>query len=318
MKKLIIVFAVFLLLVGCNTSTGDITPSLHAEAPSISPVDSNINEEKVNDFNVYLNSDYQMYEDIPSWEEYFKQKTGIEIQVNYMDGFGVTDPKQLQKDGAIYYVGSQKLIYRIIDDISLSPLNKYYDLYNWYQYIDQAYVDLLRKGDDILAIPCISQPFVRARFYNKTYLEQTGLKVPETTDEFMNFLIDSHKSNPKQYQIVINLNGLSRQLADIFRAYDIYVSTYNNSMIGFNPKTSSFEDGVFSENFVFAYSYLQTLREMEILLFNPPGINGYTINYPLATEYSMIYSSDYSYMEDDQTTPDFEYEKGYYLRGINQ
>ncbi|MCK5811389.1 MAG: hypothetical protein KAG94_00695 [Clostridiales bacterium] len=316
MKKVISIIFIFSLLAGCSVKTGDILPGISSEVPSISQDITQITDKEIEEIAIYMESSGKPYTNIPSWELYIEELTGVTLHIEYVKTIEAITKPETPIIGAIYNQ-LNNLAYYIIDNTELNPLNKYYELYNWYQYIDQASIDLLTKGDDILALPCQSQPFIRARYYNKEILDKANLPVPATVNEFTTFLQFAKGAKPDNYPMVISSQSVTRQLSDIFRANDVYINTFENSTIAYNPKTQSIEDGVFAPNFHDAYSYIRYLQENQLLHFDKINPINPIWSYPLATEYSVIYSKNYSYKDYDRSTPDFDYEVGYYLEGSN-
>lgn len=317
MKKIISIIFIFSLLAGCSVKTGDILPGISSEMPSVSQDVTQITDIDIEEITIYMDSSGKPYTNIPSWELYIEELTGVTIKLLTINSVTAIDKQEQPVNGTVYS-DYNNFVYYTINNTQLYPLNKYYDLYNWYQYIDQASIDLLTKGEDILALPCQSQPFIRVRYYNKEILDKANLPVPTTINEFTTFLQFAKGDKPDNYPIIISYQSITRQLSDIFRANDVYINTFENSTIAYNPKTQSIEDGVFAPNFFDAYSYIRYLQENQLLHFEKLNPIQPKWSYPLATEYNVIFSDNYSIKDYDRSTPNFDYEVGYYLEGNNR
>ncbi len=164
MKKIISIIFIFSLLAGCSVKTGDILPGISSEMPSISQDITQITNSDIDEITIYMDSSGKPYTNIPSWELYIEELTGVTIKLLTINSVSAIDKQEQPVNGAVYYDIFNDFAYYTINNTQLYPLNKYYDLYNWYQYIDQTSIDLLTKGEDILALPCQSQPFIRARY----------------------------------------------------------------------------------------------------------------------------------------------------------
>ncbi len=315
MKKITIIFLA-ILLVGCSNFSTEQTPSISTIQP---PSDTNtIYIEEVSSLNIYSQGTYYIKEDISSWEEYFYLKTGHKLFIQ--DYIGAEAYNENPTNHIIYkdfYGAIMRTVHHIIDNIELYTLNDYYKKYHWDEFINSKYLPFITKGDDILAIPCIDEVFILPRFYNKTYLEQLQLEVPKTIDELTNFLIEAKPICSEPAPMVINERYFLHQTTDIFRAFNVYPSSINESMMSYNPNTSSYEDAVFAPDFRDVILYLEMLQENKLITcISESGTKYFGNPENLATEYNSIYHySDPSIIYYGE--PTFDYERGYYLLGRN-
>lgn len=325
MKKLIILFIIILLLVSCSSSSNKESekPSLvnqESATPTISETSEDSGLLTIN----YTIFDKDYEEDIEkSWETYFEHKYGVKIILNYLNmkknGIGYISDEEL--DGVMYLTHApgyiyNKYIYSLIDDGKLYDLSKYYEEYTWQNDIEPAHLKPVTIGGKIFAIPVVSNTDILPRYYNKEYIEALGLKIPTTIGEFTEYLTATSIAYPETPPAYFSTLSVTHSTADIFRGFDVYLNANDESSICFNPKTNSFEDGVFSENFVSALSYIRMLQESNLMeIFKPRISIELPLELVLATEYNCTY---YNGMTWPNRVPTYEFVTGYYLEGTNK
>jgi hypothetical protein len=161
------------------------------------------------------------------------------------------------------------------------------------------------------------------------------MDVPTDINGFHNYLIESKKIMsgdglllpmfiPQRYQFPC--------LADIFRAYGVYVNSEYQSAMAFNPNTQSYEDAVFSENMVEVLDFIKNLQTQELLgIFGEYNIyqsgsigenqyigDRFKVNKTFASEYYMVFNTDTNYFRKFLLTkPGYETISGYYLSHHN-
>lgn len=326
MKKLIGIFLLLLILLyGCSKSSLEIDKSIISngeKSTEITIISKEDNSE------VSLNLNYLIWErtgkEGATWSNYFEEKHGIKINLNYVNQIGPVQAIENELGGIIYlnnYFGNRyntEINIVLNDKVNeLYDLTEYYEQYNLYEFIDSKLIKTVSIADNIYAIPVSSEERVYPRYYRKETIDRIGCSIPSSISELTDYLRTAKKLDNEFYPMFINVGTMTHCSADIFRAFDVYVNTNEESMITLNPKTNSYEDAVFSGNFNQVYTYLEMLQEENLLLLYHPIKDREMIipkDIKLATEYNCIYSNLYNYPE---LIPEYEYYSGYYLEGIN-
>lgn len=330
MKKIIIIIIAFLSLVGC--SKGDLSNQefeikLHTKTQGefeiVEILDNSTNLNKKEKLEI-LKIDYyneKAIEKFPIWEEYFYDKYNLDININVIN-YEIEKHFIEEENFVLYlntsYYNGNKTIYNMINDYSLNGLNSAYEKYQWYQDINTDYIEFLKKGREIVAIPCVDSILIRPRFYNKKYIDLLDINIPENINEFTEYLIrvkELNEENQYYYPMILSLRNITTQASDLFRAFNVYVNSNESSMICLNPKTNSFEDAVFSEDFNNAFTYIRKLQQDGLLGFVRKTTD-FTNSKNLATERYNIYNNNH-YDIEEYKEPNYETYNGYYLVGYN-
>jgi|GEM_PF-6387072 len=342
MKRTIIAFLIIVTLsVGCSGGTEITEKPVINEKPDVSPTDIPENHDPA-EYLLFLTVPYYQsrYYSIEEWQEYIREKHGIEIMLSYgmnIGKLGGFDPNSILLLNYHYDFpyGSQNNsdVLEYNDEHKVYDLTPYYDRYGWRNFIDDKYIDALTMGNNIFAVPSVPDKYVIPRYYNKRLLDELTLDVPTTISEFHEFLLKSKELEADEtfYPIVVN-RASTQYFADIFRAYGVYVNSQFDSMFTFNPKTGTYEDAVFAPDFQQSMEFIRTLQQEELL-----GIIGNAYNYDdssdnrnyfissitdvkkeFASEYFNIYKADnFGFNRSIEARPSYDYEQGYYLTHTN-
>ena len=346
MKKAILFLMIFVFLfTGCNCKSG-----LDAEKPDVT-FDNKITDEPeitqsvlpeqfdpVTELSIYQRaySKEEKYYNLKNWQDYIKEKLDIDVYV-----FNAL--KELRGAQAVYYFNyrigfpyvNSNSIFDYMDPEKAYDLTPYYDKYSWGNYVDESYIQELSSNGRIFAIPTYPNKYIIPRYYNASFLNQLNMDVPTDINSFHNYLIESKKIMtgdglhlpmfiPDRYQFPC--------LADIFRAYGVYVNSEYQSAISYNPHTNSYEDAVFSENIFEILDFIKNLQTQELLgIFGEYNIyssgsigdnqfigDRSKVNKTFATEFYMVFNTDINYFRRFLLTkPEYEAKNGYYLSHLN-
>lgn len=322
MKKFSLIILIFLFIVGCS-KTGNIIPDINqVNSENPAPSISQNNQEEVESINILypvFTRDKEKLE-TSNWESYFFDIHGIELHVEFVNGSGPSYVFNNNLEGVLYLTNGTEFFYNqyinvVLNKYEVNTLNKYYDEYNWYQYIDSKYILPVTKNDEIKAVPCISNQLAIPRYYNKEYLEMLDMDVPDTISEFSEYLSSVNQIDSSFYPMYLNVFTISQNTSDIFRAFGVYIGVVEESTISYNPITSSIEDGVFSPNFESGLQYIRMLEDTKLLkIYNFNTVEGKPTNFQFATEEKRTSLYNPLLREEE---PNYEFLKGYYLVGIN-
>lgn len=321
MKKIIIIILLVCLLVSCTTAPEEeeitYTP--------LNPVDS---------LNIQCISNTKTkYFEHETWSVYLKIKYNISIKLNYDSN---TDENIIYIPKGNYLYSSVTRAYNeLANSQNAIDLSKYYERYEWNQYIDEKYINHVTENDGIYSIPIVSSGYLTPRFYDKELLEKLEMDVPTTVAQFYDFLLaaKNHNSDIETYTpIYLDARNIIPGVSDIFRGYNLYLNDSSSSTIGYNPNTQSYEDIMFSPAIYEVGNYVHTLRENDLLyIYNfimQGNITSASVN-PFETELypSQVHFATELYRSSEQgdllynynaNIPDYDYLKGYYLSGNNE
>ncbi|MCK5812014.1 MAG: hypothetical protein KAG94_03900 [Clostridiales bacterium] len=325
MKKLSLIILLFIFIVGCS-KTGNIAPKIsqmNSENPF--PSTSYKNQDEVDSIDILypiFTRDWEKLEN-SDWEKYFFDIHGIKLHIEYVNGYGPSHVFDNNLEGVMYLTNGNGFFYNqhinlVLNKYEVNTLNKYYEEYNWYQYIDSKYILPVTKNGEIKAVPCISNQLTLPRYYNKKYLTMLDMDVPDTISGFSEYLSSVKQIDSSFYPMYINVFNISQSTSDIFRAFGTYIGVIEESAITYNPITSSIEDGVFSPNFESGLQYIRMLEETKLLkIYNfqtdvEVGKKPNDFQFATAERGTVLYNP---LLREEK--PDYEFLKGYYLVGIN-
>jgi len=337
-----IVLLILIIASGCTGNNTDITekPDITL-SPDVSITESPIDFDPA-DYLIFLTTSYpgKTYYEILGWQEYLRDKYEIEIMLSYGKYSGKPggfDPNSIlllnYNYDFPYSTKNNSNVLEYNDEHKVYDLTSYYDKYGWRDFIDSEYINALTMGNHIFAVPSVPDKYIIPRYYNKRMLEELALDVPTTIAEFHEFLLSSKEleADDSFYPFVID-HAKTPQLADIFRAFGVYVDSQSDSMFSFNPNTGTYEDAVFAPEFHQSLEFIRMLQSEELLGFIGNAYNdddhsddknyfisAFTnVKKEFATEYFNIYDPDnFGLNRSIGTRPAYDYEQGYYLTHTN-
>lgn len=342
LKILIPLLIISFMITGCNTKVDkntipkpslSISPSIqpgYNQKPSDSSIPSiaapnvtippDVKEAEVLNI-IYTADNTGKYYQLSDWQTYIQDKFGIEIYVDYNG--------KNQMDGVVYlrYLDAHVSAYntqvlQLSNEEFAYDLSPYYQKYGWDKYIENQYLDALDTDGSIYAVPAANTKYIVPRYYNKEYLDQLNMEVPETVERFREYLLATKELNSSDVtfypMVMFPMHTLCT--ADIFRAYGVYFNSIMNSARVFNPNTQSFEDGVFSENIEEAVGFVRQLQSEQLLVFSQiPGEGSLgAFNKKLSSEYNVVYNTKtFGFSPYIIAQSDYERVNGYFLTGSN-
>ncbi len=173
-------------------------------------------------------------------------------------------------------------------------------------------MDAVFRVHNLWAIPLASTGAIRSkRTYNKAWLDNAGITVPENIEEFFNFAkfiaSEDPDGNGKKDSYIMEYSNSSFlfDFADIFRAFGCY--TYNGLPIAFNPHKNRLENIALSDNFTEAISFIGLLIDEKLIINTADAQKLSTDNYMIGS--SFVNRLPYNYVLDRLYS--------YYLKGLN-
>ena len=187
---------------------------------------------------LYPAYDLAKYKSILQWQEYIKEKNGIDILINYLAFYPET-VNDLNINGVVY-LNYQKgvpfefntTVFEYYDDNIAYELSEYYQEYGWNQLINPDYINALTVDGKIYAVPTTANKYIIPRYYNKEILEKLDSVVPESVNEFYEYLLkvkELYSENTNYYPYVVLNHRFASSVSDIARAYGVYFNNYFNS-----------------------------------------------------------------------------------------
>lgn len=250
------------------------------------------------------------------WAFFMKEKTGMNFRINYcyydFRGTGIMDIREFEKTdfSGIVYNGN------VLETASLSLTDSIIDIseyINIKKYTKDVEAIVTGSSGEIWIMPAYHDfaPFYRT--YDADLLEEMGIKVPTTIEEFYLFaqaLKDyNHRTNENIYIASFSNTEPLDAFVDILLAYGCFVdidtsSTGRFSSVAYNPEKMKFEYLLDNENFKKALSFIKSLYDEGL------------IHYFKQTDSNEVKVASYFHEEHDD---DFENKcYGLYLKGPNE
>lgn len=342
-KKVLLLIIIFIVFItGCKGIDINVTekPNL-TQSPYINPIKDADDIYPATALIIFTEPYYgQRYYAIESWQDFIKEKFGLEIYLSY----GTYRRYQGIDPNSIYLLnynflqaatnGDNSDVLVMSNPENMNDLTPYYERYGWDANIENRYKELLTVNNGIYAIPSIPDKYSIPRFYNSNYLKELGLEVPDTITDLYEYISGTRemKSSQNFIPICLSENHIIPSLADIFRAFGVYTGTVNNSTISYDPNSNSYEDAVFSEHFASSLSFIRQLQQEKLLgikgdarnYYNPEDDSNYFlsnligIDKEFASEYMYIYdSAENDFVYNPKLKPSYKYSCGYYLTHTN-
>lgn len=226
-------------------------------------------------------SDYPKFkEDWPKWME---QEYGIKFKVNFPPRNNYLEKVNLMITsgdikGIILYFTPDDVVKAIYDDV-IEPLDTYLEDNSIYKSLPESMRLMYRFYDKTWAIPKGLTPNIFSRAIRKDWLDNLGLKVPETVDELYEacrqFTFNDPDGNGKD-DTYGTTSSSSWLLQDIFQAFDARLNHVGGSPITWDPNDNCWVDSMLKPGMVDALSLLAKMYKEGSLdreLFTNSGAN---------------------------------------------
>lgn len=229
------------------------------------------------------------YPYLETWSDVMYDRFGVDVKVSFFPVFKVRKdtPEELyiydylrvnpQKGMLLHDLSEIDISYNImktlIDDKAILPVTEYMEESTFYELMDKDLLNLLTdENGDIWGIPIDSaQPVFEVRGYRKEWLDNLGLSVPDTTEEFYEvmraFTYDDPDRNGENdtfghygpYDFKYSLN-------DVLKAYGLYNGT--TSFMAYNPNTGTIEDSLLSPDAANALNFINMMVDEDMIRKN--------------------------------------------------
>ncbi|MBN2852014.1 MAG: hypothetical protein JXQ23_04685 [Clostridia bacterium] len=318
MRKILIMIICLVLMAGCKQSGGiEVNTEVPMESEQSKPSASQaINVHPVDLLRIIIPTRTSFYNNMETWQLYFKDRYDINISPE----FAIGDFSEfISQDGVVYLNDLNYQLFNFLGKYGFNDISSFYYANGYENDMDDKLNEIINinmKEEDrgIYGITSLLDESFESRFYNKKYLDELELTVPETLDEFTAYLYEVKRSHESITPFIINHTYLSVSSADIFRAYGCYVNLLYGGTIAYNPITKAFEDAVFDDRFNEALMYFDLLQNDGLLKLYSPQENQPTESEDIATEYKATF---YKNRLTKDALPFYEYEVGNSLIGIN-
>jgi hypothetical protein len=220
------------------------------------------------------------------WSDVMYDKFGVDVKVNFFPYYKVLkeNPEQLYiydylrlepQDGLLLHDLtdldiSYNIMKSLIEHQGILPVTDYAKNSPYYDNFDKDLINLLTdENGDIWGIPVDSATTIfEARAYKQSWLDNVGLQVPYTVDEFyetmMAFTYEDPDGNGEDdtygyygpYNFMFALN-------DVLKAYGLYNGS--TSFIAYNPNTGTIEDSLLSPDALAGLEFIRDLYKQKLL-----------------------------------------------------
>lgn len=284
----------------------------------------------------------EIYKNSESWEKYIEDTFDINIKIeqiarNPMEPFNYLNIINSSGEEGLVYFDNPMMFYQFVKNGALMSL----DDYPLPSYIDNSYKTISSNfyeyNNRRYGIPIENGLLESSRIYYTQWFGDKMVSDINTIGEFYENMFEITFNDPDNNKLddtpglEINIWKINEELPDISKAFGCYFPYESSYSISYNPLTSSFEDTVFSKDFIEYMTFLKSMAEKrilvtdaldkgEVLASDNPNINPYIrFRKPLATFWGKIYnytnSEEYSigslYLEGNNTELLHEL-RGYY------
>lgn len=234
--------------------------------------------------NINLAEDEYPY--LEAWSDVVYDRFGIDVKINFFPLYKVLkeNPEQLYiydylrlepQDGLLLHDLtdldiSYNIMKSLIENQGILPVTDYVNNSSYYENFDSDLLNLLTdENGDIWGIPVdTAQAVFDARAYKQSWLDEVGLNVPYTVDEFYETMVAFTNSDPDgngendtygyygPYNFKFALN-------DILKAFGIYNGS--TSFIAYNPNTGTIEDSLLAPDALSALSFINDIYKQKLV-----------------------------------------------------
>ena len=262
-KRFIILFMLFLtvFLLSCQgdpQQTGGKGPTGNKKYPDVLKVTRCLFFGDASD-NLWLKEKFQRV---------FREKTGINLKVvspyrnNYMDKVNMMIAAG-ELDGIVNFFTPQNVMQAIVED-TIVPLDDYLKDNAQWNTMPEEYRNTYRINGKIYAIPAGYDGGFFTRSFRKDWLDNLGLKVPETLDELLQTAKAFTQDDPDQNGIDDTYALTSCKfwnLQDIFQAYGARLNNTGEIPIAWDPISGLWQDSMLKPEMAGALAYIKELYD---------------------------------------------------------
>ena len=198
----------------------------------------------------------------------FHEKTGIKLEVfypprtNYMEKVNLMIASG-ELNGIVNFFSPSNII-KAVNDNTIEPLDDYLkDNENWNS-MPEEYRNLYIVNGKIYGISAGYEGSFFTRSFRKDWLDNLGMKVPETADELLEvaraFTVDDPDGNG-----IDDTYGLTSSkfwnLQDIFQAFGVKLGNTGENPITWDPATGLWQDSMLKPEMADALAYIKKLYD---------------------------------------------------------
>jgi putative aldouronate transport system substrate-binding protein len=206
------------------------------------------------------------------FQRIFKEKTGINLKViypprnNYMEKVNMMIASG-ELDGLVNFFSPSNIKQAIVED-TIVPLDEYLESNEHWNSMPEEYRNAYKIDGKVYAIPAGYDGAFFTRSFRKDWLDNLGLKVPETANELLEtaraFTEDDPDRNGEN-----DTYGLTSSkfwnLQDIFQAFGARLNNTGDSPIAWDPATGLWQDSMLKPGMADALAYINRLYAMGYL-----------------------------------------------------
>ena len=236
--------------------------------------------------NPNINSADSEYPYLEAWSDVVYDRFGVDVKISFFPLYKVLkeSPEQIYiydflrlepQDGLLLHDLtdldiSYNIMKSLIENQGILPLTDYVNNSSYYENFDSDLLNLMTdENGDIWGIPVdTAQAVFDARAYKQSWLDEVGLNVPYTVDEFYETMVTFTNNDPDgngendtygyygPYNFKFALN-------DILKAFGIYNGS--TSFIAYNPNTGTIEDSLLAPDALSALSFINDIYKQKLV-----------------------------------------------------
>ncbi len=217
------------------------------------------------------------------WMEAMEQEFGIKFKVNYPPRNNYMEKVNLmitsgELKGLVYLFSPDDMV-KAINDGAIEPMDDYLKDNPVWNSLPDTMRELYKVKGQTWGIPNGLSGAFFTRSVRKDWLDNLGMKVPETVDELYEvakaFTLDDPDRNGKNDTVGLTSSG-TWNLQDIFQAFDARLNHIGENSITWDPGANAYIDTMLKPEMVEALKYLNNLYKSGYLdkeLFTNKGSN---------------------------------------------
>ncbi|MBN2853701.1 MAG: hypothetical protein JXQ23_13275 [Clostridia bacterium] len=207
------------------------------------------------------------------WEQHVSGIAGVGISLNYLELKAIDAQLDELETDRLVFIDNIRTLNELRANDLIIPLNQYIQTINGASIIDkEAYEDFTDENGNTWVLPSFTQRTQYGyRNYNRGWLEKLNIDVPDTLEEFTEYLrlvrsVDLDDDDRMQYAIRISDYYSLMELFDIFLSFGCRPSVCGITNLSYNPETNEYEDIVLSSEFRQAMEYMKYLLDEDLII----------------------------------------------------
>lgn len=206
------------------------------------------------------------------FQRYFSEKTGINLSVfspprnNYMEKVNMMIASG-ELDGIVNFFSPYNIMQAVVED-TIVPLDEYLKGNEKWNAMPEEYRNVYNIEGKVYAIPAGYEGAFFTRSFRKDWLDNLGLKAPETVDELLETARAFTRDDPDGDGFNDTFGLTSSKfwnLQDIFQAFGARLNNTGEVPITWDPVTGLWQDSMLKPEMADALAFIKKLYDMGYL-----------------------------------------------------